>query len=194
MWDVIVKLYQDPSENRKMILKEKLGTTNMQKGGNVTSHLIRIQGVWNELAVVGEKPKDSELVQTTINVFSKNCQTFVQEITGWDNLPNWEHLWSDFTQEELRLSLVEGSTSNNRKGSKVENEDENFALASKAKGKKGKGKCETSQKSDKKEDLSKIKCFQCHEFGHYATKCSNRKKGSNKEHVVASAEVDGFAS
>eukprot|EP00253_Pinus_taeda_P012830 PITA_12830 len=62
----------------------------------------------------------------------------------------------------------------------------------KAKGKKGKGKGEPSQKGDKK-DLSKIKCFRCHDFGHYANKCPNWKKGSNKEHVGASTKVDGFA-
>ena len=29
----------------------------------------------------------------------------------------------------------------------------------------------------KKKDLSKIKCFHCHEYGHYATKCLHNKFG-----------------
>ena len=37
----------------------------------------------------------------------------------------------------------------------------------------------SNQNNDKKKDLSKIKCFPCHEFGHYATKCVHKK--SNKK-------------
>ena len=56
----------------------------------------------------------------------------------------------------------------------------------------GQGEVESSQKGEKKkEDLSKIKCFHCHEFGHYATKCPNWKE-SSKDHVGASTEVDAF--
>lgn len=45
-----------------MILKEKLRTVKMQKGENVTPCLTRIQGVIDELEIVGEKQSDSELV------------------------------------------------------------------------------------------------------------------------------------
>lgn len=101
-------------------------------------------------------------------------------------MSDWECLWSDFIQEELRLKLAKTSSSSD-KGSKVHKEEDNLALAGKVKGKKGKGKTENSQKGDnKKTDLNKIKCFHCHTFGHYASNCPNRKKrGSNKEHVVA---------
>lgn len=47
MWDVIVKLYQDPSENKKMILKERLSTIKMHKGADITSlshHVSTCQG------------------------------------------------------------------------------------------------------------------------------------------------------
>lgn len=85
---------------------------------------------------------------------------------------------------------------------------ENCALvgkSSKAKGKKGQGEAESSEKvkkgqgeaesseKGKKKDLSKIKSFHCHEFVHYASKCLNqKKKKSSKDHVVASAEVNVF--
>lgn len=74
-------------------------------------------------------------------------------------MSDWERLWSDFIPEELRLRLVETSSSNS-KGSKVEKE-ENLALG--GKGKEVKVKRETNQMGDKKKtDLSKIKCFHCH--------------------------------
>jgi len=32
-----------------------------------------------------------------------------------------------------------------------------------------------SSQGNKEKDLSKIKCFHCHEMGHYATKCPHNK-------------------
>jgi hypothetical protein len=44
----------------------------------------------------------------------------------------------------------------------------------------------------KKKDLSKVKCFACHEHGHYASQCPQQKKGSRKQHA-SSIEVDVVA-
>ena len=61
---------------------------------------------------------------------------------------------------------------------------ENLALASKAR--KGKGKASHSKSNSshgwKKVDKSKVRCFNCHEVGHYATNfpLKKSKKGSSK--------------
>jgi hypothetical protein len=34
----------------------------------------------------------------------------------------------------------------------------------------------------KKKDLSKIKCFNCHSFGHYASQCPQKKR-KGKQHA-----------
>lgn len=74
-------------------------------------------------------------------------------------MPDWECLWSDFTQEELRFSLVQGTTGSSSKGPKVE-EEENVVLASKGKATKGPNQGQGSKEGEKKKkDLSKIKCF-----------------------------------
>ena len=63
-----------------------------------------------------------------------------------------------------------------RDGSSLKNEDEeNFALA--AKSRKGKGnKSSKSEAKGKKQDLSKVKCFHCHQHGNFATNCPQKKK------------------
>lgn len=109
----------------------------MQKGENVTTYLTGIWFVRDKIAVVGEKSTDYELVHITFNGFTNEYHMLVHVISGNDKLPYWEHLWSDFTQEELRLNLVEGTTSSSGKGQKVKEEQENVTLLGKGKEKKG---------------------------------------------------------
>ena len=65
-----------------------------------------------------------------------------------------------------------------RDGSSPKNDDEeNMALASKAR--KGKGKAShfksNSSHGGKKGDTSKVRCFNCHKRGHYATNFPSKK-------------------
>lgn len=109
-------------------------------------------------------------MQVFINGFSKEWRTSVQGITGQDQQLDWEHLWSDFTQEELRLSLVKGTIRNDSRELKAEKEEEeNVALVSKGKAKKVPTQGQSLKGGEKKKkDISKVKCFACGEFVHYA--------------------------
>ena len=78
---------------------------------------------------------------------------------------------------------------NMRDGTSSKGEDEdNYALG----GKENKGKWKKSQSNVessqgcKKKDLSRIKCFHCHEFKHYATKCPHKKRIKKTSGEVAS--------
>ena len=73
---------------------------------------------------------------------------------------------------------------NTRYGTSSKEVEEDFSLVSKAK--KAKGKMSQGEGSRKKMDLVKIKCFHCHEHGHYA-KNFPQKKASKKEPTVAEA-------
>ena len=74
-------------------------------------------------------------------------------------------------QEEFRQNTRDGSSSK-------EYDEENCALAGKAK--KGKGnKSYSKSESDeegKEHDISRVKCFHCHEHGNYATNCPQNYK------------------
>lgn len=45
-----------------------------------------------------------------------------------------------------------------------------------------------------KKDMSKIKCFICHQPRHYASQCLNKKKGDNKkkQQTTTVADIDEF--
>ena len=52
---------------------------------------------------------------------------FVQTIIGRENMPTWDRLWDDLTQEETRRGYLQGSSSHHR------DDEENVALATKGK-------------------------------------------------------------
>ena len=130
MWASLIQMYQSLNKNRKLVLKDKFKGIRMGKGESVTSYLTQIKQVCDEIAVVGEKMEDADLVRTTLNGVSKTWHMFVQAIVGREKLPDWDRLWDDFVQEETKRGYIQGITSG------VRDEEENVALA--AKGRKGK--------------------------------------------------------
>jgi hypothetical protein len=139
--------------------------------------------VRDELGAVGEAIADSDLVRTTLNGVSKQWVVFVEGIVAREKLPGWERLWDDFVQEETWRGYVHGSSSTGH-------EEENVALATTSKKKFRKGpKGGQKPKGEGKKDMSKVKSFACHKFGHYAGQCPNKKK----KQTIASAEVEEFS-
>ena len=112
-------------------------------------------------------------------------------MNGREKVLDWERLWSDLIQEEIRRSTRDGSSSKN-------DDEENLALASKAR--KGKGKAShfksNSSHGGKKGDMSKVRCFNCHKMGHYTTNFLSKKskkgslEGLEGEALASQLEMD----
>eukprot|EP00253_Pinus_taeda_P030196 PITA_30196 len=119
----------------------------------------------------------------TISTFMNNLTTCMDELASVGVVT------IDDDMEEIRRSTKDGSSSK-------QDDEENIALASKAK--KGKGKASQSKSSHggKKVDKLKVRCFHCHEMGHYAMHCPQKKskkgssKGSDGDVLASQFELD----
>ena len=87
----------------------------------------------------------------------------------------------DLVQEEFKRNTRDGSSSKH-------DDEEYCALASKARKGKGKKFHSKSESKGKKLDLSKVKCFHCHEHGHLTTNFPQKKK-NKKVYGVAAGEA-----
>ena len=121
----------------------------MAKGEGVASFLTRVAQVKDELDAVGELISDSDLVWIALKGLTKEWEVFVECVVARENLPDWSRLWDDFTQKEIQ----EGSQCS---GQKEGASEENVALSAKSKKKT-------------KKDLSKVRCFACSQYGHFAS-------------------------
>jgi hypothetical protein len=148
----------------------------MTKGDIVAAFFMKMSKIRDQLGAIGEIISDRELVLTTPNNIPKHWEPFLQSINGREKLSTC--LWTDCTQEEIRLRAT---------GVEDSPHDDNHALALHTK-KGGRFKRnfrqtfkdeKTSSASgyDQRKDMSKIQCFRCDKYGHFARNCPTRKKG-----------------
>ena len=70
-----------------MILKTKRRECRMSTSDNVTSYLMRITQIRDQLAAVGETVLDAKLVNVALNGFSKAWEPFIMGTCTREKLP-----------------------------------------------------------------------------------------------------------
>jgi hypothetical protein len=125
---------------------------------------------------------------TTLNALPKHWEPFLQSISGRAELPTFDHLWTDCTHEEIIL-IARGVKDSPHDGNHaltfhIKKGGRNRRISSQAfEGKK------TSSASghDHRKDKSKIQCFRCDKYGHFARDCPTKKKGRQ---LASTVDVD----
>ena len=76
----------------------------MKGSKSVVTYLSRFTDVKDEHAAIGETVAEIELVRTALHGFPKSWEVFVEGIVAPEHLPDWNRLWSDYVQNEIRRS------------------------------------------------------------------------------------------
>ena len=183
MWKAVTNLFQSSNAHRKLALKDKLRKIKMEKNDTIPVYLTKFVQCRDELRSVGITIADDDLVSLALLGLPKSWHSYEDYVNGREKLSDWERLWSDLVKDEFRRNTGDGSSSKH-------DDEEDFALATKVnkgKGKKLHSKYEAGE-DGKVHNMSKVKCFRCHEHGHIATNCP-QKKNNKKATGAASSEA-----
>jgi len=150
MWKTLKDLYQNNNNQRKMALKDKLQKIKCEKGEMISTYLKKLTTCRDELGSVGITVVDDDMVSLALLSLPKSWHSYQDSVNGREKLPNWEQIWLDLMQEEIRRSAIDGSSS--------KEDEENCALESKAKkwNEKDSHPKSSSSHGGKKIDKSKV--------------------------------------
>eukprot|EP00253_Pinus_taeda_P014185 PITA_14185 len=111
MWKALTDLFQSKSNQRKLVLKDKLKNIKCEKGDSMPKYLTKFTECRDELGSVRLIVDDEDLVSLALLGLPKSWHSYQDFVNGRDKLPGWERLWSDLVQEEIRRNTRDESSS-----------------------------------------------------------------------------------
>lgn len=125
---------------------------------------------------------DMKMTTIVLNALPEEWGNFTSSIYGKKEATPFNELWSLCKIEETRLKEKSDVGSNEQVQA--------FAAMTKWKGKFGR----FGPQNKNKNDMSKVQCYGCHEYGHYKRNCAKFKKDNNKRreeaHIIEEVEED----
>jgi len=103
VFDALVELFESKNTSRMLTLRNKLCSINMTSSDTITSYLMQVSRLKDQLAAIEDPVNDKELVTITLNGLPSSWEPFIQGICARDKLPKFDKLWVDYVQEESRL-------------------------------------------------------------------------------------------
>jgi hypothetical protein len=90
MWKVLTDLFQNSSDHRKLVLKDKLMKIKMEKGDTIPKYLTKFVQCRDELGSVGITVVADDLVSLALLGLPKSWHSYQDSVNGREKLPDWE--------------------------------------------------------------------------------------------------------
>jgi hypothetical protein len=103
MYEALKNMFESNNTLRALTLKGQLQNIKMTKGDIVVIFFRKMSKIRDQLSAIGEIISDRALVLTTLNALPRHWESFLQSICGRAELTTFDRLWTDCTQEQIRL-------------------------------------------------------------------------------------------
>jgi hypothetical protein len=115
MYEALKNMFESENSLRSLTLKGQLQSIKMTRCDIVATFFVNMSEIIDQLGAIGEVISDRELFLSTLNNLPKQWEPFLQSISRREKIPTFDRMWTDCTQEELRLRArgVEDSPEDN---------------------------------------------------------------------------------
>jgi hypothetical protein len=162
MYEALNILYESKEISQNLTLRNQLRNMKMDNSESITSYLMRVSQIRDQLADIGDVISDKELVTTTRNGFPTFWTPFVQGVCARSKLPKFDKLWENCTHGETRLA-------DQHKRLIVDEEEALTAQKNKRSSfMKNNKEANSVRVPYKKKYVSKIRCYNCQKLGHFS--------------------------
>jgi hypothetical protein len=183
MYEALIRLYESKYISQNLTLRNQLCNMKMENSESVTSYLMRVSQIRDQLAAIGNVISHKELVTTTLNGFPTFWIPFVQGVCARSKLPKFDKLWADCTHGESRLA--------DQQNRLIVDEEEALTVQKNKRSsfRRNNKEANSVRVPDDKKDVSKIRCYNCQKLGHFSYYCPQGKgKRKHQAHMAKEEE------
>jgi hypothetical protein len=151
MYDSLTRLFSIRNIGQVMSLKNELCDMKMNDDDSITSYLVRISQLRDQLQAIEEIISEKELVNIVLNFLPKTWDAFATSMNIRKEYPTFEELWTCCAEEESSISAKE----------KPQKKYNDQAFTTRFKNFRNKKKFGSKKKPNQEKGMSKIQCFNC---------------------------------
>jgi hypothetical protein len=151
MYNALTNLFSVRNIGQVMSMKNELRDMKMNDDDNITSYLVRISQLIDQLQSIEEIISEKELVKIVLKGLPKTWDAFSTSMNTRKLYPTFEELWTCCAQEESRINAKE----------EPQKKYNDQAFTTRFNNFRNKKKFGSRKKPNQEKDMSKIQCFNC---------------------------------